>query len=278
LKLSLAALGAGAVAGVAAVTGRRRSRALFSADAERWRATARGDDAPIEHAMLERLPDPVIRWLELTGIVGHERVRTVHLRQSGRLRSAPEKSWIEFLAEQYTVVDPPTLLWLATATVGGLPVLVAYDRLVEGHGMTDLSLSGRIPLGSSSGPEVDEAAMHRFLAEIVSVPSAALAPYVAWTPVDERAARATMTLGPTRAEATFHFGDDGHAERITAERYRTIPHGFVKTPWTAGLSHPFEENGIVTPHAMTSTWHLAEGDFTALELEITSVEYDSPSR
>src|SRR3954452_12988981 len=35
---------------------------------------------------LERLPAPVHRWLAASGVVGHERVRTVRLRQRGEMR------------------------------------------------------------------------------------------------------------------------------------------------------------------------------------------------
>src|SRR5688572_19499332 len=44
----------------------------------------------VERAELERLPTPVRKWLDVSGVVGRERIRSVRLKQRGDLRTSPD--------------------------------------------------------------------------------------------------------------------------------------------------------------------------------------------
>ena len=50
--------------------------------------------APITDADLARLPDPVRRYLRVSGVVGRPRVHNFRVRMHGRIRSGPDARWM----------------------------------------------------------------------------------------------------------------------------------------------------------------------------------------
>jgi hypothetical protein len=106
---------------------------------------------------------------------------------------------------------------------------------------------------------------------------------VRWEPVDDRVARATLTVGETTASLDFHFagadgeGDEGglEIERVhTNRRYRRVDGGFEPTPWT-GLWRDYENrDGVLVPTTGEVVWHLPEGDLRAWRGRVTSVDFE----
>ena len=98
---------------------------------------ARADRSPgqvVTADMLQRLPAPVRRCLTYSGVVGKPMVRTVRLRQTGRIRGGVEQPWQEFEAQEYYSVDPPRLIWVATIKAAGIPIIRARDQYAGGSG------------------------------------------------------------------------------------------------------------------------------------------------
>jgi hypothetical protein len=90
----------------------------FGAQLERDVAVglARPLEAPVvTEADLERLPEPVRRYLRATGVLGQPRVRNYRLRFRGRIRSAPGARWMPF------VLRSSPALRRARRSVGGTP-------------------------------------------------------------------------------------------------------------------------------------------------------------
>ena len=97
----------------------------FQAQFDRDVATglARASDAPLlTDADLAPLPEPVRRYLQLTGSVGQPRVRNYQLRFRGRIRIAPDSAWMPFDVEQQSFADRPTRLFHMRARLYGVPV------------------------------------------------------------------------------------------------------------------------------------------------------------
>ncbi len=70
-------------------------------------AEAREIDADvITEADIERLPEPVHRYMHYTGVVGRTPIRTALVQQSGGFRTAPEQSWMPFRATEVYSTNP----------------------------------------------------------------------------------------------------------------------------------------------------------------------------
>jgi len=242
-------------------------RALLALSSPRQSPTIRGLE-------LQHLPPPVRRWLEASGIVGGERARTVRLRQRGELRTSPDGAWMPARADQYFSVEPPAFVWkVDTAMMGLLPV-AGRDKYAGGRGHMLIKALSLIDVVDSADEKIDHGSLLRFLGETVWFPSAALAPYVVWEPIDETTARATMRHGGLHASAVFTFSDDGRVLGLSAERYLGGGTGAKLTPWSVSFSEWRKFQGIEIPDRGQVSWMLASGAFTYYRWEILEVEFN----
>ncbi|MGE5139374.1 MAG: DUF6544 family protein [Rudaea sp.] len=176
---------------------------------------------PISTAGFAGLPLPVARYLTLARVAGKRLPRTVHLRQSGTMRTAPDKRWMALEAEQWFSLDPPGFIWRGAIRPNPLLRVSAVDRFVDGHGSMRISAWGKIPMSTVSGPETDSGELLRFLVEAIWFPAFWLSPLISWQPVDEQSARAFIRVNGIEVSSQMLFGDDGLLPR---DRNPTLPH------------------------------------------------------
>ncbi|WP_372910341.1 DUF6544 family protein [Salinigranum sp.] len=285
-----ASLAAAAVGGALAfvVLGRRRERRAIERVVDRLlTGTTETSERGREDDRTD-LPDPVRRYLTTVLSDDARRTRSVRVEQEGTLRvGGRESPWRPFGATHHAAVEPPGFVWDATVTLPlRVPVRVR-DAFVEDEGSSRVTLFGAWPLGGATGrPELNEAALQRYLAEAVWYPAALLPENgVSWEGVDDLTARATLRCGETTASLTFHFAEEemrNHAERDgrgtvvervhTERRYRAVDGGFEATPWT-GLWREYEERaGAYVPTTGEVVWHLPEGDFHAWRGRVMDVD------
>jgi hypothetical protein len=126
-------------------------------------------------------------------------------------------------------------------------------------------------------PELNAAALHRFLAEAVWLPTALLpAAGVVLRPHDGNSARASLSTGGSSVSLDFHFGADGLVDRVyTGARERDVGRGrTLPTPWQGRFSHYARRAGFRVPLAGEVEWLLPEGPQPYWRGELTSVAYE----
>jgi hypothetical protein len=75
----------------------------------------------------------VQRWLTAAGVEGQPRARSVRLKQSGWMRTAPKGAWMNTRAAQYVNVEEPGFVW--NADVGSpLMSFAGRDSYLNGSG------------------------------------------------------------------------------------------------------------------------------------------------
>jgi hypothetical protein len=229
---------------------------------------------PVSEADLERLPEPVRRWLRFSGVVGRERPGTVRLRQEGKILIGG--SWRPFAAEGYYAIDPPGFVWSVTMPMLPGVTAIGRDRYADGKGSIDVRLGGVVPVARESGPQMDHGALLRFLNETMWFPAAALSPYIAWEAIDGVSARATMTWREVTAPAVFTFDRDGRMTDMVAERYDRETGRMVT--WSTPILAYGELNGMRIPVAGEGVNARGSGDEAYIRLRVTALEYDRPER
>jgi uncharacterized membrane protein YphA (DoxX/SURF4 family) len=230
--------------------------------------------AVIEPRMWAHLPPLVQRWLERSNVAGKPAVHTVHLRQTGAMRSAPGGRWMPFDAEQFFTVDEPGFVWIADVHVAPGLYLSGVDRYRDGHGSMQIKALSLVPVVDSRGAAIDQGTLLRYLGEISWFPGAALHPYITWQQLDDARVRATMSYGGTTAAMVFTFSADGDLLASDADRYYDRKTGPTLEQWHIEARAFGERAGVRMPVAYEVTWKLAEGDFTWLNLEIGTLEYN----
>jgi len=217
------------------------------------------------------LPLPVQRWLRHSGILGKERPNVIRIEQKGAMRSTPTSKWMPFEATQFFTIDPPAFVWQANIHAAPMVNIAGRDKFENGRGNMLIRPLSLITLTNSSGAEIDEGTLVRFLAEMLWFPQAAVSDYLSWENVDENHANVTMKVGDVTATGIYAFDDAGNVTGFESQRYGDFDGAFRKETWSISITGHKTMDGIIIGNTSEVTWKLKDGDFTWLKLEVTNV-------
>jgi uncharacterized protein DUF6544 len=221
------------------------------------------------------LPAPVRRHLEYAITATAPAIRTARLRHTGTFRTGPDQGWSPIEGEQYFSVANPGFVWFARMRLMPLLWIQARDRLLSGRGNMLVKPMSAFAIADASGPEIDQGAMLRWLAESVWFPYAFVSDAIEWQPIDGRSARASMRCPGAPVQAVFEMDQEGRIVALQAARYRDVGGGrSVLTPWSGRYADFLEFGGFRVPSAVEVTWNLADGPFTYARFRITALEYN----
>jgi hypothetical protein len=237
--------------------------------------------APITDADLARLPDPVRRYLRVTGVVGRPRVHNFRVRMHGRIRSGPDARWLPLTAEQYNFVDPVARLFYLNGSMFMIPVL-GYHRYVGPSATMRVEAAGLVRLVDVSGPEMNQGETVTVFNDMcVMAPATLVDRAIAWEPVDERTARATFTNAGQTIHAELSFNEAGELSNFWSnDRYQTSPDGATvkRVRWSTPLRAYRSFDGVRLASGGEGRWHEVDGEYVYIELTLDEVHYNVRSR
>lgn len=279
----------GAALAVATVAGAGAAAAALAVAARRWDGvTARAvaslhdlppaarSEEPYDPARLMAAPAPVRRYIAFALGPGQRAVCRARLEHAGEFAARPGQ-WKPFTSVQHVTAAIPGFVWDAHLSMSPLPLAVRVrDAYVRGAGSTRAALGGLVPVGGQEGtPEVAASALWRYLAEAVWFPTALLpSERLAWTPVDDRTARATLSDQGVTAVADFHFGADGEVVRVTGMRYRAVGDGQLLTPTEGRHGAYARVGGMMIPTEGEVAWLLPEGPHAYWRARLVRAAYE----
>jgi hypothetical protein len=229
----------------------------------------------ITEADLTGLPDPVIRWMRWSGMVGSRRADVVRLKQQGRFQ-LEGRGWFPFTADQYFTTSPPAFVWRVNMQMFPLASVHGRDRYADGAGSMQMKILSLVPVVDKDGGGLDQGALLRYLGETIWFPSGALSRFITWDEIDSGSAKATMNYGGTVASAVFSIDAEGRPARIEADRYNDSRGRNL--PWTAESTEYGSFGGINMPVAGTGSWQLEDGEFTYIDWRVTDVQFNVAER
>lgn len=224
---------------------------------------------------LAPLPEPVQRYLRVTGSVGKPVARNFRAVHRGRIRATPEDPWMEFTAEQHNFLDEPSRFFLMDARRGGLPVDVLH--VFQGDSATmRVRLLSLFQMVNNAGPEMDQAETVTLFNDLcLFAPSALVDPSIRWEPLDGSSARAWYTVRDHTIGAVLHFNESGElVDFVSHDRLAASSHGktFRSLPWSTPVFdyQDFGERRVFSRGE--GRWHPPEGEYPYLELELLELE------
>ena len=227
--------------------------------------------------MTESLPMPVQNWLKAIGAVGHEKIESVKLKQSGMMKLKPEqKKWTASEAEQISFTDPPAFRWSVRMKMGKGLVVTGKDSFLEGKADMRIKLAGILPISRSADNEkTNESSLQRYLMELAWYPSAALSPFISWQEAGVHSATATMNYGGLTGSATYFF--DEHNELLKVEAWRYKENGEDARPLlcTGTINEHQQVDGLKVPVDMEISWELEEGTFIWYKFQAYDFQFNS---
>src|SRR5688572_26914006 len=87
------------------------------------------------------------------------------------------------------------------------------------------------PLANSSGKEIDQGTMLRYMGELIWFPEAAKKEYFEWVQIDSVTAALRMSYKGVSAEGTFVFDEKGFVKRFSAQRFGDFDGKFRMETW-----------------------------------------------
>lgn len=244
----------------------------IAADIRRLTASAARDVVVVTEDMLAPLPPPVRRYLAYSGVVGKPVPATVRLTQRGRIRSDPAASWMNLEATEHYSTRPPAFVWKASFPTRNLPIVLGRDAYLDGEGSILMKMLSLFPVADEHGAPLREAALMRYLNEMMWFPAAFLGGNVTWRAIDDSSAEVTLSDRGMTATATMVFDTEGRLVTFTARRFDTGTRSMET--WETPISAYGEFSGLRLPSRGAAVWKRAGGDFTYIELEIVDVAYD----
>jgi hypothetical protein len=220
------------------------------------------------------LPEPVKRWLKVSGVVGKEKIHSVWLKQKAKMKMKPgQRKWNDASVEQYFTIQNPAFVWKVRMNMPPFIKITGRDKFIDGKGEMQIKMFSAFKIVNEKGAKMDEGTLQRYLGEIVWFPSAALSPFIKWETIDTNTVKATMYFKGSKGSGTFHFNDKGDFVQYSAFRYKGNEPDAKRYEWVIDARENAVMNGIKIPVKMTATWKLDEGDWTWLDLEITDIKY-----
>ncbi|PKQ45132.1 DUF6544 family protein [Confluentibacter flavum] len=233
------------------------------------------NDSIITKEYLTHLPEIVQKWIQNSGVIAKEKMVSVWLKQQGALKTKPSGKWMPFEAEQHFDVSHPSFIWSTEVDFMPMVKMVGRDKLVNGEGEMLIKMAGLIPVvDEGKNEKINQAAMLRYMAEMVWFPSAALNKYMTWEPIDSTSAKATFTINYKSVVGLFKFSSEGHFLSFEAQRYYGAGDDATLETWYVQSKSFKEFDGFKIPNKCEVIWKLKEGDFNWLNLEIIDLKYN----
>jgi hypothetical protein len=264
------------LAGAAAVVGRIVLERRIAGEIDALLADARlAASDTVREAELERLPEPVRRWLRYSQALGKARPTTVRLRQEGDFQ-LERRGWLPYRAEQYFTTNPPGFLWKASFRIGPMVSVVGRDQYRDGQASIQMRALSLVPVANKTGGGLNQGDLLRYLGELQWFPAGALADYVTWEPREADSAKATMRYGGVTASMTFVFGTEGRLLEERAVRYNDA-RGRNES-WVNRNDADAEFGGLRVPAEGEARWEYDSGPSPYIRWRVTAVEQNQPAR
>ena len=230
-------------------------------------------------ARWDTLPEPVRRYFRFAVREGTPPISIARLLHDGFFRTKPGDGWLPIEGEQYFTTAAPGFVW--HASVRPLPLLwiEARDCLLKGRGHMLVKLESTFPIADASGPEIDQGASLRWLAESAWFPYGFVGDAIEWESIDSGSARASIRNGGLPVNAVMEIDAEGRLVRLRAKRYRDVGGGqAVLTSWTGRYGEYREIGGFCIPASVEVSWELEDGVFSYARFRVTRLDYNIADR
>jgi hypothetical protein len=235
-----------------------------------------GDGPRRDGRVPANLPPPVHRYLSRAIPSRQRGIRTVRLRHGGTFRPSLDGGWLPIRGEQYFATSPPGFIWWGRVRIVPGVWIDARDRSIAGAGNMLVSAESTFTLADSKGPQLDQGALLRLLGEMAWFPTALLDErFVRWSAIDDRRARAVLTVNGREVSGVFTFGPDDLPTTFSAERYRDVGKGqAILTPFEGQSSDFREVAGMLVPYSMVAAWRIEGRLIDYVRWRVERIEYD----
>lgn len=222
------------------------------------------------------LPLAVENWLQASGALDHEPIRSVRLKQTGTIKLKPEqREWTASESEQTSYTNPPAFRWDVKMKLGRGIYVTGKDRFEDGKGSMRIKLGGIMPISKTMDNEkTDQSSLQRYLMELAWYPTAALGPYIYWEEEDAWTAIATLQYAGLQGTATFYFDEQYELLKVEAWRYKESDEDSRLVLCTGTIKEHQRVEGVKVPVEIEISWLLEHGPFTWYRFRASDIRFN----
>lgn len=221
------------------------------------------------------LPEPVQRYLKVTGNVGKARPSSVLITFDATLFDRGNTAGMRGTAFQYDAFDKPKRLFFMETRMNGMPVKVLhdYDGIAATMVVRLLSLIDVVDIGGTEISRTETVTLLNDLA--LFAPSWLADPRLAWTPVDQHSAKVRFTNGSHSVAAQLFFNDAGElVDFISDDRGALNKDGSLEyVRWSTPVHGYHDVDGRRLPRGGDAVQRFPEGAFTYGKFRVRKIEY-----
>jgi hypothetical protein len=230
----------------------------------------------ITESAISSLPQPVQRYMRLTGSVGKPTIRNLQVAFRATMFRKPGDVGTSGPVDQFSTFDPPRHLFLMRARMFGLPVQILHDYDQKRASMTVrlASLYNLVDVHSNALARAETVTVLNDLC--ILAPSLLTDPRLLWRAIDDHQAAVTFTNGPHKVSATLIFNDAGElANFISDDRGALQSDGSLRLMrWSTpvGVYRAFEGRRVATQGE--AIFHYPDGNFAYGRFTLQSIRFD----
>ncbi len=224
---------------------------------------------------ISRFPDIVQKYLQCSIAEGHEAIFYAKLIHGGEFRTSPTQPWFPIRGYYHYLTYEPSFYW--KGVIKPLPILAisAKDFYFRGKGEMRVKLNSLIPIVKTSGPEIDQASLMRYVSEAPLFPSVFLtADFISWEEIDDISVKIFIEDSGVKAEGIFFFNDKGDVVKYESVRARDTKEGPIMTKWTGYFKDYKDFEAFKVPTYFIAEWNLPEGNFQYVKFRVDSIIYN----
>ncbi|MHA1668455.1 MAG: DUF6920 family protein [Candidatus Heimdallarchaeaceae archaeon] len=224
---------------------------------------------------LSFFPSIVQNYLRYAITEGSEAIYYTYLQHGGEFRISPDQRWFPIKGTYHYLTSEPSFYWKGVIKPLPLLSISARDYYFRGKGEVKIKLNSLIPLGKSTGTEIDKASLMRYVSEAPLFPSVFLtANFIFWEELDSSTAKIIIKDSGIQAEGVFTFNAKGEITKYESIRARDTKKGPIQTGWTGYFKEYKEFNGYKIPTLFIAEWNLDEGDFQYVKFKVSTIKYN----
>lgn len=233
-------------------------------------------DSLLTEMDIAHLPEPVKKYIRLSGALNHPKVKNFRVEFIGQIRKDEPSGWMPFSSVQYNFLDSSTRLFFMKATMKHLPV-AGYHAYKNANASMDIRLLSLMKVQYSSGKEMNIAETVTFFNDMCCMaPATLIDKRIHWEEEKENKVKVSLMVNSIKITAWLYFDSEGRLSNfISDDRYATLPDGTMKPfRWSTPIRGYKKINGFELPSEADAIYSYPNGDFCYGNFKTVEVAYN----
>ncbi len=229
----------------------------------------------LTEADLQHLPEPVKRYIRLSGAVGKPKVKSFKTEFNGQIRKNEQSPWMPFRSEQYNFMEASVRMFFMKATMKHLPVS-GFHSFKNGIAFMDIRLLSLFRVQYQSGKEMNIAETVTFFNDMCCLaPATLIDQRIRWLESDNEKAQAIFENNGVAISAVLYFNTRGELVNfVSDDRYAYSGSGMTKLRWSTPLKDYKAFGDYTVAGSAETIYHYPEGDLCYGNFQTRGVEYN----